>query len=268
MNEKKGFTLIELLVVIAIIALLMSILMPALARVRRHARGVACMSNLNQWGLIWHMYCSDNNGFWLSGEINGTTTGAGSGRWWFLPISERYEQEPKMRVCPEATKPSGQDNIGIWHNQAWQTGEYIGSYGPNGWMCNLSAGRNGIWGRDGRDQYWRRPDVPGASNVPLFLEMWWVDAWPRHTDPPAEFTGTTFGIHGQANVAEMQRVCVDRHGGFQNSLFCDFSVRKVGLKELWTLKWHRTYHVHGPYTKAGGMQQDQWPQWMQRFKDY
>ena len=36
-------------------------------------------------------------------------------------------------------------------------------------------------------------------------------------------------------------------------LFCDWSVRTVGLKELWTLKWHKTFNVNGPYTKAGGM---------------
>ncbi len=63
MRKRKGFTLIELLVVIAIIALLMSILMPALQRVRKQARKVVCMANLKQWGLFWKMYCDDNNGF-------------------------------------------------------------------------------------------------------------------------------------------------------------------------------------------------------------
>ena len=46
MHRKKGFTLVELLVVITIIALLMSVLMPALARVRKQAKAVLCQANL------------------------------------------------------------------------------------------------------------------------------------------------------------------------------------------------------------------------------
>ena len=53
-----------------------------------------------------------------------------------------------------------------------------------------------------------------------------------------------------------------------NSLFMDLSVRKVGLKELWTLKWHKQYNTNGPWTMAGGVQPEDWPQWMRGFKDY
>ena len=60
--KRKGFTLIELLVVIAIIALLMSILMPALARVREIAARVVCGSNLSGIGKAMNIYANDNTG--------------------------------------------------------------------------------------------------------------------------------------------------------------------------------------------------------------
>jgi prepilin-type N-terminal cleavage/methylation domain-containing protein/prepilin-type processing-associated H-X9-DG protein len=60
--SKYGFTLVELLVVIAIIALLLSILMPSLSKVRESAKRAVCKSNLHQWGIVWASYSSDNNG--------------------------------------------------------------------------------------------------------------------------------------------------------------------------------------------------------------
>ena len=51
-------------------------------------------------------------------------------------------------------------------------------------------------------------------------------------------------------------------------LFMDFSVRKVGLKELWTFQWHRLSDTAGPWTKAGGALPSDWPKWMRGFKDY
>ena len=48
----------------------------------------------------------------------------------------------------------------------------------------------------------------------------------------------------------------------------DWSVRKVGVKELWTLKWDKDFDTAGPWTKAGGVKPEDWPQWMRRFKDY
>jgi prepilin-type N-terminal cleavage/methylation domain-containing protein len=72
-RKRKGFTLIELLVVIAIIALLMSILMPALQRVREQAKAVSCISSLKQWGLFFYMYTDDHDGE-STGTGNGTRT--------------------------------------------------------------------------------------------------------------------------------------------------------------------------------------------------
>ncbi|MHC4757534.1 MAG: type II secretion system protein [Planctomycetota bacterium] len=61
-SKRKAFTLIELLVVIAIIALLMSILMPALRSVRDQAKDAMCQQRLQQWGVMFNMYSSENDG--------------------------------------------------------------------------------------------------------------------------------------------------------------------------------------------------------------
>jgi len=59
--QNKGFTLIELLVVIAIIAILASLLIPALASAKAKAQGITCMNNNKQLALAWNMYATDAN---------------------------------------------------------------------------------------------------------------------------------------------------------------------------------------------------------------
>jgi len=59
-SKKNGFTLIELLVVIAVIAVLVSMLLPALQGARAQAKKIVCLANLHQLGVIWTMYGDGN----------------------------------------------------------------------------------------------------------------------------------------------------------------------------------------------------------------
>ena len=262
----RGFTLIELLVVIAIIALLMAILMPALQRVKKQAKAVACMSGLKQWGLIFNMYTDDNDH-----KFYGAWSTSQQGHVWIGALRPYYKDK-NINFCPAATKPNmdnGQrggafEAYGVFPPDDVRFGyaNLAGSYGINDYVGDPSKARNpgGVIGDFSR--YWVSPDVQGAHRIPLFLDSTWLGGMPHHTDAPPTLQNGTGGS------GMMQRYCVDRHSGSINAVMLDFTVRKVGLKEMWTLKWHRQFNTTDAWTKAGGAQPEDWPEWMKNFKDY
>ena len=86
MYKRRGFTLVELLVVIAIIALLMSILMPALNRARELGRRIVCQGNLKQLALAWVMYSDENGGDLINGRA-GQLNSSGDVIGWVGPVA-------------------------------------------------------------------------------------------------------------------------------------------------------------------------------------
>jgi prepilin-type N-terminal cleavage/methylation domain-containing protein/prepilin-type processing-associated H-X9-DG protein len=248
MQKEDGFTLIELLVVIAIVALLMAILMPALQRVRKQARGVACQSNLHQWASSAMMYATEHDG-----KVWAIRQGLGE---WMEVLHSYYSDVDKIRSCPAAIRPC-QDTDGteargsvdtMWGRKGEQTEwggrqrGYWGSYGHNRWVQQRLSSSD--------TRHWESFSVKSAHNVPLFADSAFVHALPLDTNPippgPLIFCSD---IPVNAGECQIWRFFIDRHNGTINGCFLDGSVRKIPLYDLWDLKWHREWIRQG-YTKA------------------
>ena len=111
-RSKWGFTLIELLVVISIIALLVSILLPALGTAREQARGTLCMNNQKQMGLVWMMYGQDNDDSLYYYED--TVNPASDPPWlWWDPIIDYHKDYKDVLNCPSQDR-YGWFDISLW----------------------------------------------------------------------------------------------------------------------------------------------------------
>ncbi len=239
----------------------MAILLPVLGRAKKQARAVICQSNLRQWGLFFSMYTQENNDYFMEGFKGGQ----GNNRW-VKALGPYHKWDTDFACCPSATKTGllgtyrgATSAWGPFKKSGWPK-PFKGSYGINGWCNNPDPGKtpHNLPEAD----FWRTPNVRGAGYVPLFLGAQRYNMWPEHTDLAPKFDGQMWTAQNQ-----MRRVCLNRHDGFVNGIFLDFSLKKVGLKELWRLKWHRKFDttngpVQGVPYPAG------WPDWMKGFKDY
>ncbi len=253
--------------VIAIIAVLVGLLIPSLGLARSRAKSLVCRSNLRQWGLSFHMYAEANSNKFSHGD---PALPAGGG-WpsWCVPLYPYYRQNRKILLCPETTRHSPRSDIdpawGGGASSAWRygpirrlLGETVASYGLNHWV-NSST-----------DQYlaeerrWRLLVDKEASRVPVLLDCMYGGGNPDAAEGPAASADSHGGVSGGCM---MSHFCIDRHRGQINGLFMDWSARPIGLKQLWTLQWHRRFNTRGPWTIEGKVKPEDWPVWMRGFKD-
>jgi hypothetical protein len=264
MKPGNTFTKKDIIVVLVCIIFLLANIAAIGQGGRMRAKEAVCLSNLYKWGQIFQAYTADNDGYFHSREIG---TSYGYSRLWPY-VYKPYYQDPMMRFCPTAVNPNVQTgtfgtwnlNIGSWNPAYYPIpGEgptFTGSYGMNRYIENIKGGTMGT-----DPAYWRRTDVKYGAQVPVLMDCMFIYYWASATADPPEY-------EGDWTTPEMHWICINRHMGYINAVFLDFSARKVGLKELWTLKHSRTFDTCGPWTTCGGVQPSDWPEWMQDFKDY
>jgi hypothetical protein len=135
---------------------------------------------------------------------------------------------------------------------------FVGSYGLNQFLFQPGFERSVVSiPMSGRYPGVNIFPLGGKANIPVVLDSAAPSGGPS-IPPPS----------GSSESSPAFRFCVSRHDDFVNGVFLDWSVRKVALKELWKLKWFRDFDTNGPWTKAGGVKREDWPDWMRSFKDY
>jgi len=274
MEAKMTFTKKDVIVVAGCVVFLIVNIGAIGSGGRKRAKEAVCQSNLRQWGAIFEAYTNDNEGSFPLGYL-GTSAPQTDPKSFYshwLVATRGYISDKKIFLCPMATKPRAEVITPIYLEAigrtllAWgrlpffpgyPTGGDLGSYGINGWVHNPAPDSlRCAQGILPCDWHWRTTSAKNAGTIPLMLDCMWMEAWPLQTDPcpPIPDMPDTTSTGGA-----MSNFCMDRHSGAINGLFLDFSVRKVGLKELWKLKWHRNFDVDAPSPV--------WPEWMKNFQD-
>jgi len=239
--RKGAFTLIELLVVVAIIAILASLLLPALGRAKEKGKQTACLSNMRQIGIATTLYADDNRNF-LPYGYSYTWPGQAELYWW-QDLCRPYIKSEPVYSCPSARphgmwsdlRPPGTPKPLVKDYLCNAQGGAYPSSGKQFWV-NASGPFVNNWGNPSRSMAEIQDPVgtitiyDGSTNV---LEIWrleQVDAWYN-----AGFGPAFLGDSPDTKNPTMGHVA-KRHGGSFAGSFCDGHAQAVRKSTLgmWT----------------------------------
>ncbi|MEN6385902.1 MAG: type II secretion system protein [Phycisphaerales bacterium] len=277
----KGFTLVELLVVISIVALLLALLLPALSNAKKQAVRVICVSNEKQWALGYEMYTNAYNGKFPTEPYPADSKGLKPGCWInAIPkyIATNPDKSADIYLCPAAKQPYNKG--GKWPFAAWggrQTPALWGydkewpyfSYGENGWTRSVDFPNAKDWEKK---SMWRsKLTITSPSTVPVFGDCAFpVSNDPRYTPrnlPPSASSEDMNPLNSLNTSNNMNRFFINRHDLSVNLLMADWSVKRIGLKKLLKLRWHRTWELTMS-TATPRYESIIWPGWVKNARDY
>ena len=266
MKNNKAFTLIELLVVIAIIALLVSILMPALNKVRKQAKETVCRNNTKQMVMALSIFAAEHND-----NLFPLSYGH---KYWFGELAYIFgdkrlkndktatykSQIEEILQCPTTIKVdigSADDRSPLKWNEMWafKPGHYAndpsdnsvlyGSYTINNWLLDDPDNIYASWsGAAAPVSRYYVPFTKAKSDVPAFSSSARFDIWPEdsaRTPMLSQVNNFTVQITNGTPVYSMDRIIIPRHGLSAIMSFVDGHVDKVPFENLWSLKWHRDF---------------------------